>query len=1054
MLRRARTPARRAYDHRVTEALAEPRSPITRFAATKIQPPRLRAQRIERPALEAALLAATRQHRVVLLQAPAGFGKTSALAALAARLTAGGAAGELGPAGAAGAAGSGFGPAVRGDIGVPARGAGAGGEGAEAPSALAWVSLDADDDAARLLACLAAALEPYDLPWRTLPEALVAQMHQGLPAARRAVEELLNALAHADVAHGVIVMEDLHRVRSMDLVGLGDLLIERLPANWCLVLTSRETPPLALARLRAAGELAEFGPEALRFSADESAALVAAAAGAGPRLEEAAARALHERTQGWPAGLRLAMLARQAHPVISISGGPGASSASSASSAPGPGAPAGRPEGVARAIGERYLFDYLATEVLDALPSELHDFLLRCSVLPELTAGRAAAVSGDRHAALRLDEIERRALFATPLEARERTLVLHDLFRDALQVRLQQRLPGELPELLRRAAAGETDPLRRVGYLLQAGDWPGAEEALDDAAPTIFLHSGPGDVERLLAQFDAGWRDRSVVLQALTVGAALLRWDWDAVARHGAVVAALPVPPEGEAPRRRVARERTLAVYAMALYVADRNEASEALIARLRAMPLVPAARRLMLISDATQHFRRGQHAEVQHLYGEVLDSLEAGATLYEWWECVPAANWGTLPGMRRQMQRYVDGATLQLRGQPLALRADILMLQAYAHLWAGRVPAAREAAQAAEDDQRWLACSGETDITVQMFRLIEGAISGRGDETRARLEALRGRNLEAAPERRRLWQHHLAVYGVRISHLLGSGPAVLERWAEWLKEDPLRSSEHRNGRAIAVRFRHAAASGRWAEATRQFGLIEPLLATMDVHAHALELRVRGAHALLQAGDAEAALRALEPALQRVCDEASPGYALMAGPAVLKALDGALGARLPAALAQALADAAALAERARQGGPREAATAGPSLVARGADAEPSSTGAAAPGSAGAPMSDPGREALPAQASTIAAASTEVAGSTVHASGTDNTRTTDASPAAGTALSAREIEVLELMSRGQSNKVIARTLDISPHTVKRHVANILDKLVLQSRGEAAAWWLRR
>jgi LuxR family maltose regulon positive regulatory protein len=557
-----------------------------------------------------------------------------------------------------------------------------------------------------------------------------------------------------------------------------------------------------------------------------------------------------------------------------------------------------------------------------------------------------------------------------------------------------QRLPGELPLLLQRAAATEADPLRRVGYLLQAGDWAGAEERLDEAAPALFLHQGPGEVERMLEQFDTRWRAQSVVLAALAAGAALLRWDWDAVRRHAESLRELPAPPEGEPLRRRTARERTLAVLAMALYVADRNEAAEALIAELRARPLAPSARRLMLIADATQHFRRGEHAQVQHLYGAVLDSLDAGASLFDWWECVPAANWGTLPGMRRQMQRFVEGAAHQLRGQPLALRADLAMLQAYDHLWAARIEAARDAVRAAEDDQRWLACSGETDITVQIFRLIEGAIGGRADEVRARLEALRERNRDAAPDRRRLWQHHLAVYGVRISHLLDEPPAVLARWAEWLKEDPLRSPEQHNGRAIAVRLRHAAAQGRWDEAARQYELIEPKLASMDVNAHAVELQLRGAHARLRAGDGAASARAAVPALQRLRDEASPGYALMAGPVVLRDLADGLGAHLEPDLARMLVEVATLAERARHG-----------------------AGAAAAASSPAPATE--------------AATLKPAG-----------------------LSAREAEVLELIARGRSNKIIARTLDISPHTVKRHVANILDKLALQSRGEAAAWWHRR
>ena len=58
------------------------------------------------------------------------------------------------------------------------------------------------------------------------------------------------------------------------------------------------------------------------------------------------------------------------------------------------------------------------------------------------------------------------------------------------------------------------------------------------------------------------------------------------------------------------------------------------------------------------------------------------------------------------------------------------------------------------------------------------------------------------------------------------------------------------------------------------------------------------------------------------------------------------------------------------------------------------------------------------------------------------------------LSAREREVLALLAAGQSNKLIARTLDLSPHTVKRHVANVLAKLGLESRTQAAAYWLRR
>jgi LuxR family maltose regulon positive regulatory protein len=58
------------------------------------------------------------------------------------------------------------------------------------------------------------------------------------------------------------------------------------------------------------------------------------------------------------------------------------------------------------------------------------------------------------------------------------------------------------------------------------------------------------------------------------------------------------------------------------------------------------------------------------------------------------------------------------------------------------------------------------------------------------------------------------------------------------------------------------------------------------------------------------------------------------------------------------------------------------------------------------------------------------------------------------LSPRELEVLALLTAGLSNKLIARTLDLSPHTVKRHVARILDRLDLASRMQAANWYRRR
>ena len=888
-----------------------------RFAVTKIQPPRSRALRLERPALDAAITEALLDCRVVLLQAPAGFGKTTLLAAQLARLPAG--------------------------------------------TALAWVSLDADDDPQRLFACLAAALEPCDLPWRTAPDALVAQLSDDGPGMRRAVAELVNALAGADAPRGVIVLDDLHRVEFAATHALLDALIERLPPHWTLLLASRVAPPLALARLRVAGELAEFTQDDLRFSASEAQAL------AGAEEEASLARArideLFERTRGWPAGLQLCLAA--------LRGRPGDTSRLAL-------------RGTAQM--DRHLFDYLAAEVLADMPAPLHDFLLRCSVLPELSAGRCAAVSGDALAAQRLDEIERRGLFVTRLESNERTLVLHDLFRDVLQEQLRVRFAAELPALLGRAAAGETDPLRRVGYLLRSGDWRAAQNALVAAAPELFLEGGGGEVQRLVEQFPADWRAASAPLLRLSGIACCLRWQWTEMAQRmqAAEVAATAA---GDVAERQLAQ----AYLALACYPLGRDAQSEALIAGLRA-PHEPAlashARRVLLMADANQRFRRGEHASLPGVYGEVVASLEQGASMYEWWECVPANSWATVRGMRVLLRRYVDGALARVGDRALPMRGEVQVQRALAELWAGRLDAAAAEAQRAEADMQWLACSAEMEVSAALLRVIEATLRGDAAGVTRRLETLFAREDASTDERRRLWQHQVAVYGVRMSDALGGDPGALRRWAAHLLERPLDDATAGNARAVATRARYAAATGRWAEAAAGFDALLPKAEAMDVNGQAVELQLRCAHARWRCGRLDEAAQAAAPALQRMADEDERGHALMCGVAVLTALAQVdWGARLSARQQDELRAAAALAA---------------SLQGRAAADRPAAAATAA---------------LPAESAQ---------------------------------LSGREREVLERIAAGDSNKLIARALDISPHTVKRHVANILDKLGLASRGQASAW----
>lgn len=873
--------------------------PSLRFAATKIQPPRRRATRVERPALDAALRDAIRSRRVVLVQAPAGFGKTSLLATL-------------------------FAP----DAGLAA----------------AWVSLDEDDDAERLLACLVAALEPHDLPWRASPDALVELAGADAAGLRKAAAGLVNALAGADAGHGVIVLDDLHRVESASAFALLDVLIERAPPHWTLLLATRSVPPpavAALARARANAELAEFTQEQLRFTPAEAAALLQAEG-----LPQADAGTLFDRTAGWPAGLRLALAALKTRGAVD------------------------------HRLLDRHLFDYVAAEVLDDMPQPLHDFLLRVAVLPELTANRAAAVSGDPRAAERLDEIERRGLFVTALDAHDRTLVLHDLLRDALLQRQAERLPGERAALLRRAAAGEADTLRRVGYLLRAEDWQAAEAALMHDAAELFLHGGAGEVLRLAEQFPPA--QRSARLCGLGASASALRWAWDDMARwlEQGVQAARAA---GEPLALQVAQARL----AYALYPLDRNAEAESLITALHAQALAPPARAWLLLADCMQHFRRNPHARLPALFGELLQILEAGQPLFLWWEMAPPFSWSTIAGMPALMQRYVDGVLPKIGERALPLRAELRLLQAVLHLWAGRIADAEAQLAAAGDDIAWLAVSGETQVGVRIVRATVDAMHGRGDAVQHSLDALLRLEDDAAPERRELWRHQMAVYGVRLADAVGDVVA-LRRWCSLLRENPLVSDTVQNSRAIAARARFAAAQGRWADAVVQFELLADVLPGMDVMGQRTDLTLRWAHALVRLDRLTEAARLVAPVLARLRADGGHGQPLLCGPALLQALaDARWGVLLDAEQKADLAAAARFATAVR-----------------------------------------GSMAVDQPA---AAAATDDQG-----------------------LSQREREVLERIAAGDSNKVIARDLDISPHTVKRHVANILDKLGLGSRGQAAAW----
>jgi len=918
--------------------IARPRAVLS-FARTKIQPPRPRAL-LERPALRARLVRAMTTQPLVLITATAGFGKTSALAQALAALPAG--------------------------------------------SAQAWVSCDAGDHPLQLFACLVAALEPFDLPWRVAPESLItaAAAAEDTPAARmkaqRAIAaELINALDACEVPHGVIAVDDLHRIDDPGVYQFLDLLLERFTPRWTLAIASRVLPPIALARLRAHGDVTEFALDALRFDEGETIAIAQAAG-----LSADAAQALHERTAGWPAGLRLALNVLRSMPGASLEG-----------SAP---------------LIDRQVFDFLATEVLDRLPRELREFLLSTSVLPELTASRCAALTGDERAVDRLEAIERAGLFVSVLAEADGampTLRLHDLFRDALEARLARERPADVPRLLARAAATEPDGVRRLGYWLRAENWDEAARELHLQTYSLLTASQTATVERWLARFPERLQQDQPDLLVVRTLVSWMHWRW-----RDMIAAAEAAALRFEQSQRPLDAMAARAFGVLALRGGGQRAASDALAQRLnREVEALLAERESAMRAGKRWDEHEpgmlaallGHESVVWAAFDDArLDDLAAPtersielldhiAGIAPFFQMLPLPAYVGLRGMQPALARYVRKARERLTDDDNHLGTLVQALDGSLRVWAGHVAAGRTLLREAAAEVRWHDFPLRSTDHVYPFLCVADVLLG---DTAALIDDA------AVLEQTLIRASELPDIGQRVASELffvgrwlyagGQADPALRVWrriADW--NDP-RTRPLWHTQVSTLPAFVALAEGRLADAERGFAnAIAEHGHRLELQGQLTELRLRGAELRLRLGRAPGdAAELLRPLFERHAGDADIAAVWLAGPECLQAL---AGARWQTSLPEA--SVATLARWARD-----------AAALRGAPAA---------------MARPSTSA----------------------------------PAVDSALSEREQEVLARIAAGDSNKLIARAFDLSPHTVKRHVANILDKLDLRSRGQAAAWF---
>jgi LuxR family maltose regulon positive regulatory protein len=388
---------------------------------TKVNVPRLRPSLVARPRLSERLDGGS-QTRLTVVAAPAGFGKTTLLSAWLA---------------AAGTTG-------------------------DAPNRpVAWLSLDQSDGRpATFWTYVISALQ-------TAVPGVGAGVLSPLESAQPPIETVLAAVLNelSVVPNDVyLVLDDYHLVDGPEIrIGM-TYLLEHLPPQIHLVISSRADPALPLARLRARGELVEVRSADLRFTPDEVAAYLNDVSGLDLAARDIAA--LEGRTEGWIGALQLAALSMRGRKDIGdfIAGFAG---------------------------GDRYIVDYLVEEVLQRQTEQVRTCLLRTCVLDRLSGPLCEAVTGEPGGRAILEALDRANLFLIPLDDRRHWYRYHHLFADMLRAHLLDERAGEVDDLHRRASrwyerTGHPEPA--VDHALAAGDVERGADFVELAIPDLQRH--------------------------------------------------------------------------------------------------------------------------------------------------------------------------------------------------------------------------------------------------------------------------------------------------------------------------------------------------------------------------------------------------------------------------------------------------------------------------------------------------------------------------------------------------------------------------------------
>lgn len=364
-------------------------------------------------------------HKLTLISAPAGFGKTTLVTEWLEHL--------------------------------------AGGTGKENrnKNRIAWLSLDeGDNNLGRFLTYFTTALNRIKGSNTNIGERVLTMIQSPIPPAEIILTSLINGIATIP-DRVVLVLDDYHRIEARPVHKALEFLLDNLPPQMHMVIVTRVDPLLPLSSLRVHDQLTELRAADLRFTGSEAADFLNCVMDLNLSAENISA--LESRTEGWIAGLQLAAISLQGEEIPenfikSFTG------------------------------SHHFVLDYLIEEVLERQSKSIQTFFLQTSILDQLSGSLCDALIGQTNGQVTLEMLEHGNLFIISLDKERRWYRYHHLFTDLLRQRLHQYYPELIPILYSRASDWfERNEFadKAIEYSLRGGDFVRAAGQMELAYQTI-----------------------------------------------------------------------------------------------------------------------------------------------------------------------------------------------------------------------------------------------------------------------------------------------------------------------------------------------------------------------------------------------------------------------------------------------------------------------------------------------------------------------------------------------------------------------------------------